>query len=416
MKIQLRKIMSTFYFSLVQLFRDRNAIIFLFLMPVILVLIVSLIQNDLFKFTDEKIKIKIILIDDDSGTIGETIEKVMKETDIFEIIECKDMEKGKRMVRKGYSRCLIYIPDGSTELMNKKSFLMAKDTFSKKDEFKNREYPPVELRFFFDPVVRGAFRHSITETMERLLLRIEIDKRMKSIAKVVPRSKFRWVDDRLFSIKKESPFKNEQIIPNAVQQNIPAWSLFGMFFIVIPLSSMLIRERDNNLTQRLLTMPVSYFNLLSGKILAYTGICLIQFILMILVGIFLLPLFGVSPLNLGNNFGGLILMAVSSALAATGYGIMIGSFSKSLEQATSLGPFSIMIAAVIGGIMVPSYIMPDFFSKIRIISPLAWGLDGFLKIFVRNDSILAILPHAGLLLGFFILTMFIASFSITKRD
>jgi ABC-2 type transport system permease protein len=33
------------------------------------------------------------------------------------------------------------------------------------------------------------------------------------------------------------------IMPNSVQHNVPAWALFAIFFIVVPLSINLVKEK-----------------------------------------------------------------------------------------------------------------------------------------------------------------------------
>jgi ABC-2 type transport system permease protein len=72
------------------------------------------------------------------------------------------------------------------------------------------------------------------------------------------------------------------------------------------------------------------------------------------------------------------------------------------------GPISIVIAAALGGIMVPVYAMPKIMQEISVISPLAWGLDAFLDIFVRGGNITTVLREIFLLISFFITTMLIS--------
>ena len=49
---------------------------------------------------------------------------------------------------------------------------------------------------------------------------------------------------------------------------------------------------------------------------------------------------------------------MAASLAATGYGLMVGTLAKTYEQASMFGAVSIVIAAALGGIMVPTYVMP----------------------------------------------------------
>lgn len=157
--------------------------------------------------------------------------------------------------------------------------------------------------------------------------------------------------------------------------------------------------------QRLLTIPVSSLTLLCGKIAAYVLIGILQALLMLLVGKFVLPLFGTPVLDLGNAPVALALLVLASALAATGYGILVGTFVRSYEQASMFGPVSIVIAAALGGIMVPAYAMPKAMQTMTQFSPLAWGLNGFLEIFVRQGTLAQVWPNILCLLAFFLVTL-----------
>ncbi len=70
-----------------------------------------------------------------------------------------------------------------------------------------------------------------------------------------------------------------------------------------------------------------------------------------------------------------------------------------------LGAVSVVIAAALGGVMVPVYVMPQVMQKLSIFSPLAWGLDGFIKLFVRSGDLASIQTNLCLFIGFFLLTI-----------
>ena len=75
------------------------------------------------------------------------------------------------------------------------------------------------------------------------------------------------------------------------------------------------------------------------------------------------------------------------ALAACGYGLMLGTLARTLEQATMFGAVSVVCAAALGGIMVPVYVMPPVMQTISMFSPLAWGLNALVEISVREGTL-----------------------------
>jgi ABC-2 type transport system permease protein len=58
--------------------------------------------------------------------------------------------------------------------------------------------------------------------------------------------------------------------------------------------------------------------------------------------------------------------------------------------------------------MVPRFVMPETMQRIADWSPMAWGLEGFLDIFLRNGSAYDVLPEAGSLLLFGCVTIALA--------
>jgi ABC-2 type transport system permease protein len=68
----------------------------------------------------------------------------------------------------------------------------------------------------------------------------------------------------------------------------------------------------------------------------------------------------------------------------------------------------VVVAAALGGVMVPVYMMPKAIQTISAFSPLSWGLDGFLEIFVRGEGLAAVADNALALLAFFAATLAIA--------
>jgi ABC-2 type transport system permease protein len=156
-----------------------------------------------------------------------------------------------------------------------------------------------------------------------------------------------------------------------------------------------------------MSMPISYIRLLMAKITVYFFVCMVQSFLMIFSGIFILPLFNIPMLLIGNHIVALILMTIVTALAALGYGLLVGTIANTHQQAAAFGAVSIIILAAIGGVWVPVYLMPNVMRNVAVISPLNWGMTGFYNIFLRQGGLITILPSAIKLLTFFLVSVFI---------
>jgi ABC-2 type transport system permease protein len=196
-------------------------------------------------------------------------------------------------------------------------------------------------------------------------------------------------------------YKNGQSmkIPNAVQQSVPAWLVFSMFFIVMPISNTFIVERTQGSLARLKSINIPSAYLIGGKIAPYFLINLVQAALMILIGMYVVPLLGGGALTLGRSWGGLLLMTASISFCAISVALFVASISRTTEQAVTIGGVSNIILAAVGGIMIPKFVMPVYMQKLADISPMSWGLEGFLDIFLRNGNIGDVWPKALALLG-----------------
>ncbi len=139
-------------------------------------------------------------------------------------------------------------------------------------------------------------------------------------------------------------------IPNATQHNIPAWTIFAMFFIVISLGSSIVREKLNGSFVRLKTLPTSYLVALLSKQIAYLAVALLQTVVIFSIGVWLFPLIGLPALNIPDDKLGLLIVSVICGWCAVSYAICIGVFAQTQEQANGFGAVSIVLLAAIGGI------------------------------------------------------------------
>ena len=59
-----------------------------------------------------------------------------------------------------------------------------------------------------------------------------------------------------------------------------------------------------------------------------------------------------------------------------------------------------VVLSVVGGMMVPTYVMPDFMQKLSLFTPHAWSLSAYHDVIVRGLGLVDILPSLGVLLLF----------------
>jgi len=398
------------------LIRDIPGLIILFAMPAVMIIVVTLVQDSTLKNLSNR-KIKILYVDNDNDILSKSLKEGLFNSEIFEIdTAVTSFIEAKKEVANGRYRIAIIIPAGATDTIRKNVRPVITNFFMPGENNKEVNFKKLEIQILIDPTTKNTFRQTVISNLQTYTSKIETQILFKILAEQleeVTGSKPNLLDKPIETVVFKETFayeKETDIKPNSTQHNVPAWTMFAMFFIVIPLAGNMIHERENGSFFRLLTMPGNYFTVLGSKTIVYLGITFLQFILMILAGIFILPLFGLPVLHLSSNFSALIITALSSGLAAVGYGILVGTIAETHEQAGVFGSVSVIILASLGGVWFPVYAMPPIMQKISIISPLNWGLESFYDIFLKNGNLIDILPEISTLLLFFIITILIAFF------
>ena len=406
------------------LLRDKAGLAMLFIMPMALIIISSLMQEFAWNSLSKDPTVQILFVNNDKDSLGYNIEKGLRNSGSFEVIDSLNKVPvteitAKAAVAKGDYLIAIVVPEGTTKAIRANVRIMVAKTLSgfgminpmilnslvAKDS--------IDISIYFDVTVKNAFKNALVSSIKANNYKIETEMVFrtfnKEIAKQFPLFHPPEVNyHEVLQFKESFPsFRKKELIPTTAQHNIPAWTIFAMFFIVIPLTQSLIKEREEGSLFRLLTMPVSYMNLIMAKVVVYIVVCMLQTLFMLLAGMLLLPLFGIPRLQLGDDFIALTLMSLVVSMASVGYGLMIGTIAKTHQQAAAFGSISVIILAAMGGLWVPIYLMPPFMRTFSTYSPMNWAITGYYNIFLRGGSLIHILPEVTRLLLFFLGTVLV---------
>jgi ABC-2 type transport system permease protein len=362
--------------ELLLLRRDWHALALLFLMPAAFILVMSLALRDTFASHGPSALGYILLNQDDSALAGQLAARVRANANFRELPFQGRPEEATALARRGKAHFVLVIPAG----------------FGK--AFRSAHPLAVQLQAGpgVEPTVFKLFEAALREAAGKIYL-------ADSLAKYGAAAVDLDHADALVSAK--SLYEGgAQALPSSVQQNVPAWLVFAMFFIAIPLSTTWVQERSLGTMARLKTMGVPPATLLLGKLLPYGLVNLLQVAIMLAIGVYLVPQLGGEALSLGHSPAGLLLMALSLSFASVSFALLIANLAGTAEQATIFTGVCNLVLAALGGIMVPRFIMPPAMQSMSLASPLAWGLEGFLDIFLRQGGLKTVLPWAGLLFTF----------------
>ena len=193
----------------------------------------------------------------------------------------------------------------------------------------------------------------------------------------------------------ESKGSTKDTIEYDPRANSSAGQLITWVFIpLIGISAIFAYERQMGTLRRLLVTPTQKSTYLLGTIFGQGLTALVQMFLLIVFGIF------VMKLNWGSQPLALAVMMVCATLAAAALGTTLGTFVKTEGQASGLSTMIGMVMALLGGCWYPLEMFPQAVQNIVKILPTTWAMRGLMDIVLRGRGLTAILPEAGILLGF----------------
>ncbi|MCW3104183.1 MAG: ABC-type multidrug transport system, permease component [Bacteroidetes bacterium] len=419
----MNKLKAAIIKEILLLLRDRVGLAILFIMPMILIFVMTLIQDSAFKTLNEK-GIPIVFVNNDNDSLGIEIGVGLRSSElctVYDSINGKPAtaETARQAVADGQFLVGIVIPAGATEAVRKNVTQLVEQTLSTDPVIETKVPDSVDIKIFIDPITKKSFIASVTSSLREFISGIKTKIMFRSfaeqIAEIIPDKK--KTPSNAFGqtqiIRYQEIYASKTIgaiVPNAVQHNVPAWAIFAMFFIVMPLSGSIMKEKTEGSIFRLHTMPSSYLMLINGKIIVYVLVCLLQLALMLSVGFFFLPMLGLPVLQMGHSIAGILIISVATAFAATGYAVMVGTIASTEQQGAIMGALSILLLSALGGIWVPTYVMPQMMRNLSAFSPLNWSLEGFYELFLRGGDAASVAGSALKLMIFFVITMVIASF------
>lgn len=417
----LYKLWRSFIKEILLLKRDIGGIVIIFVMPLLLIVTITLIQDSTFKNLEGS-KIPIIFIDKDQSEVSKNIKSELESSKTFQLLTNYNEKSAQEAVFSGEYQMAIVIPENLTKDLNSNIDSKVQTIVSsfglEGDSAKTPKAAPKakEIHLYFDPATNAGFKNSVMNSVNKMVFEIENKKIYKAFQDQLGTEENLEENKNLISFKEITPKKGAMdVMPNSVQHNVPAWTLFAIFFIVVPLSINLVKEKSQGTSVRARISPTPYFVHILGKTCTYLIICMIQFLLMVAVGVYLFPYMDLPAFDVTGKMFQLMTVTLFSGLAAIGFGVLLGTLADTQEQSAPFGATSVVVLAAIGGIWVPVFLMPEFMQTVAKFSPMNWGLNAYYDIILRNSGIAGIAKELALLLAFYVVMVSISIFYERKR-
>ena len=170
----------------------------------------------------------------------------------------------------------------------------------------------------------------------------------------------------------------------------------GVMFLLFTASSAggsLLDEVESGTLDRVLGTRITMGSLLGGKLLYCTALAFSQLVVMFL---WARVVFG---LELVPHVAGFAVMGLATSFAVGTFGILLASVCRTRAQLGALSTLLVLVMSSIGGSMFPRFLMPVLMQKAGLFTLNAWAIDGFTKVFWRDEPVVALWPQVLVLVA-----------------
>ncbi len=376
---------------------DREALALLFAIPIFFILVMSFALEGVFEAGSKGHPIEILVVHPNGDPLADQTVADLKRMEGLVLIETHEgvpltPEKIEQLIGKGVYPLALLFPENFTEQISQP----AKDPLDRKIDVHLISDPAMNLQLL--ATVKGA----IERVIEHRVLLATLPQPFQEMFGPPPAERANLSGDQNAGEGKRSRVdlvhtfpKSYQLTrrPTATEQNVPGYTIFGVFFIVLTLASSFLQEKKDGTFQRILAAPLTKTALLIGKLLPYYLVNLVQIGLMFCIGIIL---FGMTI----GNLPALVIVSLALAATANGLGLLVAALGKTEAQVNGLSVLLAITLSALGGMMVPTFIMPNLMKTLSLFTPHAWALTGYHDIIIRGLGVRDIFTETLVLLGF----------------
>jgi ABC-2 type transport system permease protein len=188
-----------------------------------------------------------------------------------------------------------------------------------------------------------------------------------------------------------------------IQVAVPGFAVLFIFLAAQATAQNIYEEKKYGSFRRLLAAPISKTSLLFGKMALNFLMALLQLGVIFAVALFIFPLLGLEKLSLGYDPLALVLLCLLVAVCSTSLGILIAALARTENQIGGLSTVIVWGMGILGGSMVPLFLMSDALDTLGKIVPQYWAVKGFYNLLVLSGGLADIALPLAVLLGFSVL-------------
>lgn len=411
----MKKILTIGWKDLLLIFRDRSALILMLGAPFVLTLGLGLVTG---AFSDNDTgtglaDIPVAIINLDEGDLSTALVDTFNSAELADLIlpvAVANEAEARQMVDDDELAAVVIIPVGFTDgIVPQDIATGATSTTAVPITIYANPSRPISasvvesiVQSYINRIETGMT--SIQVTMMQLamngIIPFNDSQQMQTIGQEVGERQIADMQNGTaptITIQRETAVADDEPAFNTLAYFAPAMAVAFLLFTVTLGARSILDERNNGTLARLLATPTTAVQILGGKILGIFFSGTTQVGVLVLASTLLFGLYW-------GNFLGVVLLILTVALAATGYGLLLATAARNAAQISNFGTALMLVFGLIGGSFTT---LPDtpMLNAISKITPNAWAIDGFVSLHLGGGladittPLLALLAMAAILFG-----------------
>jgi ABC-2 type transport system permease protein len=375
--------------ALRRLARDRLALFFLVLLPVVIIAIIGITFGDA---ASERLPVGIA--DEGAGPLGDELRAALAASPALDPRAYDDTDALGKAVRRGVVSAGVVLPAGYDQAL--------------------RAGRAAEVTFVVDQTrpAPAPVRSAVSAVVARQAAQVKAARFAADHAGVgfdtaLARARALSALPEQVRVEATTIGGREDALPTGFNYTAPANLVLFVFITSLAGAAGLIEARRLGVTRRMLATPTTASTILFGEALSRFAVALLQGMIIFLVGWLV---FGV---DWGHPPAALLLV-VTFALVGTGVGMLLGSVLRNAEQATSIGPPVGIALGMLGGCMWPLAIVPQPMRVVGHLFPQAWAMDAFIALIAKGEDIAGIARQLAVLAAFAVALLALATWRLRR--
>jgi len=361
------------------IFRDPSALVLMLLAPFLLTIGMGALTGRFSGTSNTGFSdVPVVIVNEDLGELGNILVDVFQSVELEDLVEPVIMDstsEAMKLVDQDQSAAMIHIPENFSQGVISEEDVTNSLSYNQIIFYRNPTQPTSAgiIRSILDQFIQGVdlVRTKTNVTIQQLLTNGLISPDQADIIAKEIRETTTIVDAGSQGIE----IINQAAEGDGIKFDILAYMapgmaiMFLMFTVTYGGRSLLVENRNGTLA-RLMVAPTRGLNILVGKGLGIFLTAVAQLMILIIGTTTLFQL------QWGDALG-VILLIISAAFGATGWGILFASVLKTPGQISVTGSAAMLLFGIIGGSFFDLSMLPVWISTINKITPNAWAIDGF---------------------------------------